>query len=230
MKKIFFLVVISAWLGFAWWYWQRSQSVFDASNSQNEKSSSEVDIPILKEGQGISHIQTNLREDEISVPLDRIKDRIIKKPFGILIDPKTSPIQPERFRGYHTGMDFETFEDEANRDVFVRAICDGEILERRFVSGYGGVVVTNCVMSNQPITVVYGHLVPTSSLWERGDLVRKGEELGRLGKGGSHETDGERKHLHLGVHRGTMMDLRGYVDTQRELSAWVDPTFLLATE
>jgi hypothetical protein len=30
-----------------------------------------------------------------------------KKPFGIYITPENSPVQPENFTGYHTGIDVE---------------------------------------------------------------------------------------------------------------------------
>jgi hypothetical protein len=35
-------------------------------------------------------------------PLDRASGRVTKKPFGIFVTPQNSPVQPERFRGFHT--------------------------------------------------------------------------------------------------------------------------------
>jgi hypothetical protein len=43
-----------------------------------------------------------------------------------------------------------------------------------------------------------------------------------LGKGHSPETDGVRKHLHLGIHKGTSIDIRGYVPTQDSVEQWLD--------
>ena len=146
-----------------------------------------------------------------------------KKPFGIYITPKTSPVQPEKFQGYHTGTDFEIFPEELNIDVPVRAICNGKIAVKRFASGYGGVLVQNCELNNQPITVIYGHLKLASIGNIAGDTLNAGDEIGILGKAYSSETDGERKHLHLGIHKGSSINILGYVQSKSELSGWIDP-------
>lgn len=159
---------------------------------------------------------------EFVAPLIRANMRITKKPFGIFIDPKTSPVQPERFRGYHTGTDFETFSEEAVSDVPVRAICTGSLAVKRFATGYGGVLVQNCFSSGEPITVVYGHMRLVSVQKNIGDNVLAGDTIGNLGTGQSKETDGERKHLHLGIHKGNAVDIRGYVASQSELAEWLD--------
>lgn len=158
-------------------------------------------------------------------PLDQSAKRVTKKPFGILIDQATSPVQPERFGGYHTGVDFETFSSEAMTDVVVRAICSGEVLVKRQASGYGGVIATSCTVDGEDVTVVYGHLRLSSVTVKMGERVVVGEEIGILGTGGSSETDGERKHLHLGIHRGSTPTLLGYVSTLSALSDWIDPCF-----
>jgi len=156
-------------------------------------------------------------------PLDRAAERVTKKPFGIYITPQNSPVQPERFQGYHTGTDFEIFPEELDADVPVRTICPGKIAVKRFASGYGGVLVQNCTLDNQPITVVYGHLKLASISKNTGDQLDAGEEIGILGRAYSPETDGERKHLHLGIHKGTSINILGYVQNKNELSGWVDP-------
>lgn len=150
-----------------------------------------------------------------------------KKPFGIYITPKTSPVQPERFQGYHTGTDFEIFPDELNSDVPVRAICDGSIALKKYASGYGGVLVENCTFDNQPITVIYGHLKLASISKNTGDKLSAGETVGILGKAYSTETDGERKHLHLGIHKGSAVNILGYVSSQSQLSGWIDACTLV---
>jgi hypothetical protein len=48
--------------------------------------------------------------------------------------------------------------------------------------------------------------------------------LAVLGTGFSTETDGERKHLHLGIHKGTAINILGYVQNSSELNNWVDIT------
>lgn len=157
-----------------------------------------------------------------SAPLDRAGERITKKPFGLFVTPQNSPVQPEKFRGYHTGTDFETFPEEASADVPVRAICDGKLLVARTASGYGGVAVESCKLNDQPITVIYGHLKLASITKKSGDSLAQGENIGVLGKGYSAQTDGERKHLHLGIHRGGGVSLLGYVQKQSDLSQWID--------
>lgn len=156
-------------------------------------------------------------------PLDRAAERVTKKPFGIYITSQNSPVQPEKFQGYHTGTDFEIFPEELNVDVSVKAICDGELALKKWASGYGGILVESCELNGELITVVYGHLKLASIAKKAGDALAKGEGIGILGKAYSAETDGERKHLHLGVHKGSGIDIRGYVQNQSELLGWLDP-------
>jgi len=56
-----------------------------------------------------------------------------------------------------------------------------------------------------------------------GAKIARGEEIGILGDAYSAETDAERKHLHLGFHTGSAIELRGYVQARAELAAWMDP-------
>ena len=157
------------------------------------------------------------------VPISRVDERVTRKPFGILIDPETSPVQPERFRGYHTGTDFEIFPEEAETEVLIRAVCDGTIAVKRDASGYGGVIVEHCELGGETVTVIYGHLMLESVKVNAGGRVERGDILGRLGAAGSTDTDGERKHLHLSIHRGEAIDIRGYVSRRADLSQWIDP-------
>src|SRR3989338_610817 len=60
-------------------------------------------------------------------PIGRAISRVTKKPFGIKISPTSSPVSPERFSGYHTGVDFEVSEEELNLNVPVFAICMGPL-------------------------------------------------------------------------------------------------------
>lgn len=156
-------------------------------------------------------------------PLSRAGGRVTKKPFGIFITPQTSPVQPERFRGYHTGADFEIFPEELNAVVPVHAVCAGKLLAKKYATGYGGVAVESCTLNNQPITVIYGHLKLTSIIPMAGQNLQAGDTLGDLGGAYSSETNGERKHLHLGFHKGTAINILGYVQNQSELSGWIDP-------
>jgi hypothetical protein len=156
-------------------------------------------------------------------PLDKAVKRISKKPFGIYIDAKSSPVQPERFSGFHTGVDLETNPDEQNVNVPVRALCEGKVLMVKVSSGYGGVLVQSCTLDNQAVTVVYGHLNFDSIKIAQGANVVAGDFLANLGKGFSEETDGERKHLHLAIHKGAGVNILGYVQDKTLLTNWIDP-------
>jgi murein DD-endopeptidase MepM/ murein hydrolase activator NlpD len=169
-------------------------------------------------------------QPSIVSPLDRIKERVTKKPFGLLVDRATSPVQPERFSGYHTGIDLETFPDEVMTDVVVRAMCDGQVVIKRRATGYGGVLVSDCVIDGEKVTVVYGHLRLSSIMVNVGDRISAGDQIGLLGTGGSDETDGERKHLHLGIYLGSAVNIFGYVATRADLSDWLDPCRYLCQE
>lgn len=161
-------------------------------------------------------------EKYVNLPLWQARDRVLKKPFGIRIDPQTSPIQPEQFSGYHTGIDYEIFSGEEDIDVAVYAICEGKLLQKRTVSGYGGAIIQLCELNGQNVTVLYGHIRLASVIKNAGDIIVRGEQLAILGNGYSTETDDERKHLHLGIRRDAEIELRGYVETEQELADWID--------
>lgn len=161
-------------------------------------------------------------EKALGSPIENAQDRVTKKPFGLYVTKANSPVQPERFGGYHTGVDFETFEHEKERDIAIYAICDGPLLLKKWAAGYGGVAVQKCSLEKEVITVVYGHLRLVSISQEIGQEIKKGEQLGVLGKGFSSETDNERKHLHLGIHKSATIDIRGYVSGESGLKQWLD--------
>ncbi|EKE25199.1 MAG: hypothetical protein ACD_5C00253G0002 [uncultured bacterium] len=170
-------------------------------------------------------------EEEIFYPpLENANERVTKKPFGIFVTPQESPVSPEKFYGFHSAVDLEIFPGEENRDIQVRAICAGEILSKRSASGYGGVAVQSCELDEKPITVVYGHLnlksinKNVSEKWEKGEVMRI------LGEGYSLETDGERKHLHLGIHSGSSINILGYVQNKELLNEWIDPCLYICKE
>ncbi len=158
-------------------------------------------------------------------PINDAKSRITKKPFGIRITPETSPVSPERFSGYHTGTDYETFASEQGVVVPVYAICGGELVSKRAASGYGGVLVLSCEYGGQPIRVVYGHVALASVARGVGEYIAPGEQIALLGEAGP-DTDNERKHLHLGIKKGVDTDIRGYAASEAELSGWMDPESL----
>ncbi len=153
-------------------------------------------------------------------PMD--PSRIMLKPFGFLVDPATSPVQPERFSGYHTGADFEAPEDGAQP---VLAACTGPVVGRRTADGYGGVIVQRCLRAGRPVTALYGHVSLTDAP-AIGSIVSAGDIIAHLGIGFSDATDGERPHLHFAVHRGDAVEMRGYVQREADLRSWIDPVTL----
>ena len=96
----------------------------------------------------------------------------------------------------------------------------------RTANGYGGVAIQGCQLDGESITVVYGHLNITSVKYKIGDQIEAGGMIALLGNDKSAQTDGERKHLHLGIHKGSGVNILGYVQNQSDLSRWVDPCSL----
>ena len=162
--------------------------------------------------------------DKILPPVDNFFERVTKKSFGIYITPNDSPVQPERFSGYHTGVDVEF--GDATQDVDVRSIADGTVVFVGRVNGYGGVVAIEYNIKNQQYVAIYGHLKPDFIVVKDQDIVA-GQKIGILGQGFTQETDGERKHLHLGLHRGSDLALLGYVPDKQNLNNWEDPLELI---
>lgn len=156
-------------------------------------------------------------------PVQGFKSRITKKPFGIFVTPQNSPVQPERFTGYHTGVDAES--DGIAGDVPVKAIADGQVLASQTADGYGGVIVLRHQIKGENRAVIYGHLDPRSML-KKDTIVKAGDQIAILGDGFSPETDNERQHLHLAILKTEVIDLRGYVQKPAELENWLNLTKL----
>lgn len=164
-------------------------------------------------------------------PLQRVEDRPKLLTFGLYVtpDPEQNPIDPpERFTGYHTALDLEIFEEEKSVEVPVTAACSGEVVYAGQAEGYGGVIVHRCNVQNEDVTVLYGHIDPSSFSVKVGDVVSTGKFLANLGDDKTAETGDTRKHLHFGVHKGREVVLLGYVQTQGELQNFLDPLPLLA--
>ena len=160
-------------------------------------------------------------------PISNALYRVTKKTFGLYVTPQNSPVQPEKFTGFHTGTDFETTPEEKNIKIPIIAICTGKLLLKKYATGYGGVAVQSCTINSQAVTVIYGHLKESSINPLVGQLINAGDQIAILGTGYSAETDGERKHLHLGIHKGTDINILGYVQKKADLANWLDPLTVL---
>lgn len=165
-----------------------------------------------------------------AAPLPNALSRETPLHFGLHVtpDPATNPIDPpERFEGYHAATDFEIRKNEANKEIPVYAVCGGTIHYSGFAEGYGGLVTEYCNMGGQDVTVIYGHLA-VDSLVEAGITVETGAMLGILGAARSSDTDGNRKHLHLGIVKEHSSEIRGYVQSESELDLFLDPLELIS--
>ena len=142
-------------------------------------------------------------------------------------DPANNPIDPpEQFTGYHAGSDFEVTKDELEADVHVSAVCSGSVAYAGFAEGYGGLVIQYCSIGGGQVTVLYGHLSRVK-LPENGAKLVAGDQIAVLAPARSVDSGGNRKHLHLGIHRGNGIDYRGYVQTPAQLGEYVDPLAVL---
>jgi murein DD-endopeptidase MepM/ murein hydrolase activator NlpD len=154
-------------------------------------------------------------------PIADFLPRITKKFYGTYVTPQNSPVQPERFTGYHTGVDVEY--TDVTADVPVVAIAPGTVVVSEYASGYGGVMMIRHTIRGKQYLVLYGHLRPSSML-RVGTTVAMSQRIAVLGTGYSSETDGERRNLHFDILKGSTINIKGYVPTLAELHAgWYDP-------
>jgi hypothetical protein len=220
-----FLLALVIYLGVARWH---ESSPLESGAPKNQGQSQEQS-PDTQGATAPSNTPatTSSYEGQLFAPIDQASKRITKKSFGTYVTPRNSPVSPEKFTGFHTGVDFEIFENEINADVPIKAICSGKLLRKTSATGYGGYAVQACTINGQAVTVVYGHLRLASIGPAVNEEVKVGAVLGVLGTGYSSETDGERKHLHLSIHTGNTINIRGYVAGKEELSAWLNPKIML---
>ncbi|HAG27574.1 TPA: hypothetical protein DCG61_02235 [Patescibacteria group bacterium] len=164
-------------------------------------------------------------------PLEKSDERQKLLKFGMYVtpDPATNPISPpERFTGYHTGLDIEILPEEKESSVPVKTICEGKILFTGTIEGYGGVVIQECNINNQLSSVLYGHLKPSSiAVSQNNETIKPSSAIAELGDDRTEETGNTRKHLHLGIHKGNHIEFLGYVTDEKDLQDFIDPLPLL---
>ena len=214
------LIVIAAAIG-GFFYWRSNNFLLNSSQSSpspsiaNQSPSSSAPAPSPSNSPSTNSAL-------LTPPISNALARVTKKPFGFYVTPTNSTVSPEKFTGYHTGVDFETWPSEANIDVPIYAVCSGPLRLKERANGYGGVAVQQCDLANQTVTIIYGHLRLASVSAKAGDQLIAGQPVAVLGTGYSIETDGERKHLHLGIHKGTVINIFGYVQNSADLANWLD--------
>ncbi|MDD2807909.1 MAG: M23 family metallopeptidase [Patescibacteria group bacterium] len=217
-KKILSILSISALIIMAvlFYYLSRQNTADLAVTNTNQELTNNSAAP-----------QNVKKNEPVYEPLSYALSRVTKKPFAINVSPQRSPVSPEKFSGFHTGVDFEAQINEQDSEVSIYAICTGVLAQKKYASGYGGVMVQRCKINGEDVTVIYGHLRLNSITAKVGDNIEGNKKIGVLGKGYSAETDGERKHLHLGIHQGTTINILGYVKDQSQLRDWIDVATLL---
>jgi murein DD-endopeptidase MepM/ murein hydrolase activator NlpD len=90
-------------------------------------------------------------------PVREFTSRITKKSFGTYVQPGNSPVSPEKFTGFHTGVDVE-FADYPAEAIEIHSIADGLVIYSGQAQGYGGVVAIQHRLNDQAYVAVYGHL------------------------------------------------------------------------
>ncbi len=149
----------------------------------------------------------------VVVPVHGYATQRTFKAFGEFID--------DRFYGYHVGDDVEV--DDVNAEVPVYAIADGSVVSAQQAAGYGGVIILEHPIEGETYHALYGHVDFSLVTLAAGDVVAKGDQIAVLGDHESEETDGERKHLHFSIRRGSDSRSDGYVDTEDAVDQWVNP-------
>jgi len=230
LKIIIFVIALAGLNFWVWSNWKKSDVKSGNSNV--------ISLPALPSASDSnSNTDNNTADNQQSDPLadwapadspnsdynpPLLHIDISRKPFGILVSPENSPISPEKFTGYHTGTDFEIAVEDLNKDVSVFAVCSGDVESVEKISGYGGVMVQKCILNNEDIRVIYGHINIDKISIKEGEYLPSGKEFVILADNASELSSGERKHLHLGIWKGTKIDVRGYVQDESELSEWID--------
>lgn len=222
MFRKYLIIIITVLLvaGLIFWLFYRNNSKIKTTNSSPSPTTTTSVSQTLTTSLADTSTPTPTPSKVFNEPVADFRARVTKKPFGIYITPQNSPVEPERFTGYHTGADAEY--QDVSADVPVYAIADGVVVLSQTTSGYGGVLMIEIDLDGSKHTVLYGHIRP-STLPKVGQNVTRGQQIGLLGTGYGLETDNERKHLHFAILSGNRLDIKGYVQSQSQLSDWYDP-------
>ena len=116
-------------------------------------------------------------------PLENYWQRQTLKPFAKLVDPDfyidRERLFPNRFYGYHAGVDLEVLPGEDEMALPVYAVGSGVVDFVGPVSGYGGVILQ--YLDASKITALYGHVKIAGLKPRSGTRVTAGEKLTVLG-------------------------------------------------
>jgi murein DD-endopeptidase MepM/ murein hydrolase activator NlpD len=111
-------------------------------------------------------------------------------------------------RSVHVGEDLGTDVD----DTTVVSIGDGIVRHVSHTYSWGFIVVVeHRLAGGGSYCSLYAHLGPSITV-APGQLVRKGQRIGALGRSSTWENGGYASHLHFGLHRGPYLQTRPAVD------------------
>lgn len=212
MKRIIFIILAVGAIGLIAYYFFYFKNMASNPTPSPKPSASSSTTAVVS--------PTPLPQAQLAEPVKDFRARVTKKPFGINITPENSPVQPERFSGYHTGADAEY--GDVTADVPVFAVADGTVTYSKWTSGYGGCFIMKIEIDGVSHSILYGHIRP-STLPNVGQQFKRGEQIAVLGTAYSTETDGERRHLHFAILSDNRVDVKGYVSNESQLSGWLDP-------
>lgn len=191
----------------------------------SEKIKQNPTIPVKNTNDGV------VIKPDTFFPMNNYTQRLNYREFGRNLSGSEKP-NPcgNSFIGFHTGDDLETLSGEDSKEVPVFAIADGIIKQKTVVSGYGGLIVIEHNLDDQIYTSYYGHVDINKSIVNQDTAVRAGQNIAVLAFACSNESGGERKHLHFAIHKGDMIDVRGYVPVKGNLEEWINPIEFLKTK
>ena len=234
MKKHFWIIIIVAAAlviiigGFYLWRYYKNRQKVNNGPSTNQSSDSQT-TPTSATSQ-TAPVPT------IIYPIDNYSARLSKNSFGSYyfsqnsqkFDSTVCPGASE-YTGYHTGDDLETIPAEQNIPIAVTSIATGTVRQVGRVSGYGGLAVIEYTLGDETYTAYFGHINLATTTLKVGSTVSIGEKIAELAPACSSANSNVRKHLHFSLHKGTGVDVEGYVNSKSALSAWIDPKALLST-
>lgn len=120
------------------------------------------------------------------------KDFKVTSPYGWRVHPI------EKHRKHHNGVDLWS----AKEPCYIEAIADGKVLEARKSNaaggGYGYFVRLLHKLDGEWYTSTYAHMVAGSLKVEKGQTVKAGTVLGKMGTTGASTG----KHLHIEIQKG----------------------------
>jgi len=126
---------------------------------------------------------------------------------------------------FHTGYDMAWLRD----NLTVVAVADGVVRRAVYNQTWGHIVIIEHRLPDDSwICSLYGHLSPALTV-KTGEVVRRGQRLGSLGRSLTWENGGYWSHLHFGMRKGefgTGRWVAGYYPTEiwkEGKHGWVDP-------